>query len=102
MPSLYGIESEDDCRKRIDELLELHAQAEKSMNKELIATLKSKLKDYYKQGNRTKMSAVESAYFWPAIQEAYVRSPNLASPKTWREGLYEIHSSLRYYRPREA
>ncbi len=101
MANLYGIESDNDCGKLIDEPLELHRQAEKSMNKEMIAMLKSRLKDYYKQANQAKMSHVESAYFWPAIQEAYVRSPNLASPGTWREGLYEIQSSLKYYRPKE-
>jgi hypothetical protein len=47
------------------------------------------------------MSDVESALFWPAVREAYVKAPNLASPTTWLEGLYDVASSLRYYRPRE-
>jgi predicted transcriptional regulator len=101
MASLYGIESEDDCRKKIDELLELHRRAEKAMNKESIAALKSQLKDYYERADDSRMSAVERACFWPAIQEAYVRSPNLARPQTWRDGLYEIELNLRYYRPKK-
>jgi len=47
------------------------------------------------------MSDVESALFWPAVREAYVKAPNLASPTTWLEGLYDVASSLRYYRPRK-
>jgi len=45
------------------------------------------------------MSEVETQYFWPAIQEAYVRAPNLGSRKTWVDGLWEVEHSLLYYRP---
>ena len=41
--SLYGIESEADCREKIDELLELHARAERTMNKESIRIIKDRL-----------------------------------------------------------
>jgi hypothetical protein len=105
MSNLYGIESDDDCREKIDELLKMHHHAEQVTNKGTIAELKNCLKEYYKMGNTNagsdQMSHVERAYFYPAIKEAYVRAPNLASPKTWREGLYEIESNLRYYRPKE-
>jgi hypothetical protein len=105
MASLYGIESEDDCRAKIDELLELHHRAEEAMNKGTITVLKTRLREYYKMGDtekgRNQMSPIESAWFWPAIQRAYVGSPNLASPKTWHDGLYEIGLNLRYYRPKE-
>ncbi|SRR5258708_1566309 len=101
--SLYGIESEDDCRAKIDELLEFHARAERAMNKESIRIIKDRLAEYRKAGNtndgKRRMSSVEERYFWPAINEAYVRAPNLNAPKTWRDGLSEIHLNLTYYRP---
>lgn len=103
--SLFGIESEDDCRRKFDELLELHARAERAMDKETIAALKSQLKNYYRQGDtsvgRQKMSRVEAQYFWPAIQDAYVRAPRLSSRKTWNDGLYDIEHALRFLRPKE-
>ncbi|SRR6266436_4374133 len=103
--SLYDIESEEDCREKIDELLGLHARAERTMSKESIRVVKDRLGEYRKVGNtnegKRQMSPVEKAYFWPAINEAYVRAPNLNAPKTWRDGLYEIQWSLRYYRPKE-
>lgn len=110
MTSLYGIESEDDCRAKIDELLELHARAEHAMEKESgrqlkkesIRLLKDRLEEYYKAGNTNegerRMSSVERRYFWPAVRDAYVKAPKLNSPQTWNNGLYEIHSSLTYYR----
>jgi hypothetical protein len=102
MSNLYGIESRDDCRAKIDELLEMCHRTEQTMNKETMASLKASLKKYYKMGDTNKgsikMSPDESAFFYPAIREAYVRSPKLNSQKTWREGLYEIESNLRYYR----
>jgi hypothetical protein len=105
MANLYGIESEDLCRATIDGLLEMARRAEKAMDQQKISTLRSRLETYYAQGNsqqgRDQMSDVESAFFWPAVREAYVKAPNLASPTTWLEGLYDMASSLRYYRPRE-
>jgi len=102
MSNLYDIESKDDCREKIDELLEVCHRTEQVMNKETVAGLKNRLKEYYKMGDTNKgsdqMSPVERAFFYPAIRDAYVRSPKLNSPKTWREGLYEIESNLRYYR----
>ncbi len=96
--SLYGIESEADCREKIDELLELHARAERTMNKESIRIIKDRLAGYRKAGNtnegKRRMSSVEERWFWPAINEAYVKAPNLNAPKTWKEGLYEIHLNL--------
>lgn len=105
MPNLYGIESEDVCRATIDVLLEMTRQAEKTMDQEKISALRSRLSAYYVEGNtrtgRDQMSRVENAIFWPAVREAYVKAPNLSSPTTWLEGLYDVASSLRYYRPRE-
>ena len=92
---LFGIESENDCTEKIDELLELHAQAEKARTKETVRAVKSALEQYCRKGNsakgKTKMSEVEARFFWPAIQEVYVKAPNLNDPR-----LYEIQLSLRY------
>ena len=103
MASLYGLESENDCREKIDELLAMTRRVEQVMNKEEISALKFRLETYYGKGNtkgHDQMSGVETAFFWPAIREAYVKAPNLASPTTWLEGLYDVASSLRYYRPK--
>ena len=102
--SLYGIESEDDCRKKIDELLQLTRTAQQQMNKEAISALKIRLKHYYDMGNSNKgeaqMSAVESAYFWHAVSEAYAwGAPNLNAPNTWREKLEEVEYKLKKWRP---
>lgn len=103
--SLFGIESEEDCRRRLDALLELHALASQVMNKEAIAALKSQLRDYYRAGDtnrgRQQMSQVEAQYFWPAIQRAYVNAPRLSSRRTWNDGLYDIEHALRFLRPKE-
>jgi hypothetical protein len=105
MTNLYGVETEADCRERMDELLEMHHRAEQTMSLEVMTELKDRLKEYYKKGDTSKgkagMSHVETTYFWPAIREAYVRAPNLNSRNTWQEGLSEIESSLNYYRPRD-
>src|ERR1700694_2767171 len=101
MANLYGIESKADCRERIDELLQTVDVAKRTMNKKIIADLKSDLKKYYKQQDYRRMSEVERAFFWPAIQGAYVRAPNLARPQTRRNGLDEIELNLKYYRPGE-
>ena len=101
--SLYGIKSEDDCRAKIDELLQLVAIAEQAMNKETVRAIKDRLAEYRKAGNTSeaerRMSSVERAYFWPAINETYVRAPNLNARKTWREGLSEMRLNLSYRRP---
>jgi hypothetical protein len=102
--SLYGIESERDCRNEIDKLLQspaLHG----TVNKDTVAALKSRLKEYYKKGDtqegKSQMSRVERQWFWPAIRDAYVRAPNLGSPRTWLDALYNIKYSLSYRRPKE-
>jgi Recombinase len=105
MANLYGIDSEDVCRVTIDGLLEMTRRAEKAMDQEKISAMRSRLETYYGKGNtqttRDQMSSVERRFFWPAVREAYVKAPNLASPATWLEGLYDVASSLRYYRPKE-
>jgi hypothetical protein len=103
MANLYGIESESICRATIDALLEMTRRAEKAMDKDEIYALKSRLEAYYGDGStrtgQDRMSHIESAFFWPAIREAYVRAPNPVSPTTWLQSLYDVASSLRYYRP---
>jgi hypothetical protein len=99
MASLYGIESEDDCRVKIDELLQKVYVARRKLVKDTVADLKSDLERYYKQRDDVRMSQIERIWFWPAIQHAYVGAPHLGSPKTWREGLNEIELNLKYYRP---
>jgi hypothetical protein len=105
MANLYGIESEEVCREKIDGLLEMTRRAEKAMNQEKVPAMRSRLETYYGKGNsqkeRDQMSGVESTFFWPAVREAYAKAPNLASPTTWLEGLYDVASSLRHYRPKE-
>jgi len=105
MANLYGIESEDKCREKIDGLLDMTRRAEKAINKEEISVLKSRLENYYEKGRtqtgQDRMSRIESAFFWPSIREASVRTPSLASPTTSLQGLFDIASSLRYYRPKE-
>jgi hypothetical protein len=105
--SLYGIETEDECRKAIDELLAMVDRAEEALKidsitaKRAMEILKSRLEELYKKSNHTnegRMSAVEVAHFRPAIQDAYVNAPKLSSPKTWPEGLEEMRMNLRYRR----
>jgi len=50
--SLFGIESEDDCRRELDALLEVHERANRAKSKETIAALKSQLAGYYEKGKR--------------------------------------------------
>jgi hypothetical protein len=104
MANLYGIETEQDCRDDIDELLQSPA-LRGTVNMETVSALKNLLKEYYNKGNSAKrkdqMSKVEGAFFWPAIQDAYVRAPNLAAQSTWSGGLYDINGYLRYHRPKE-
>lgn len=104
MASLYGIETEQDCRNEIDELLRAPA-LNGNANKETTAALKSCLADLHKQANSARgqrqMSEVERRYFWPAIEEAHANAPNVNSQRTWQEGLDEIELNLKYYRPKE-
>jgi hypothetical protein len=103
--SLFGIESEADCRKKLDALLEFHDRASAANNKEAIGALKSELRNYYDKGDtirgESQMSPIEKQYFWPAVLDAYVFAPKLSSPRTWSAGLDEIQHKLRFYRPKE-
>jgi hypothetical protein len=101
--SLYGMNRENDCRKAIDELLELHYEAEQKMHKEAISALKVRLQQYYEKQNSTdeaQMSDVERAYFWPAIQQCFVKAPNPDSRNTWQRGLCDVRLCLTNYRPK--
>ena len=102
--SLYGIETEDDCRARIDELLEMQRLAKAAMDKVAIARLKTKLTECYTLGStitgRDRMSKVEDIYFWPAIQEAHAFCPSLANRSAWSGGLDEVEWKLQSNRPK--
>jgi hypothetical protein len=107
--SLFGIETKDDCRETIDELLQLNRRAQDQSGeprsaKEAIRAVKSRLREYYKIGDsgkgKSKMSPAEEQWFWPAIQKAYVSSPNLNDRSTWNSGLYEIELNLSHFRPK--
>jgi hypothetical protein len=102
MSNLYGIESEADCRAKIDELLEMCLRARQAMNKETMAVLKGRLKECYKMGDGNRrsdrMSRFESTYFWPAVQDAYLKAPKLHARMTWQDGLDQIEFYLRHYR----
>jgi hypothetical protein len=104
MSSLYGVETEQDCREKIDEVLQSPALCG-TINKETISALKSRLKAYHQKGNnlkgRSQMSRAERVFFWAAIHEAYIKAPNVNSRHTWQKGLQEIESNLKYYRPKE-
>jgi hypothetical protein len=52
--SVYGIETEDDCRKKIDELLEKTRRVGETMNRESVADLKADLKRYFDLRNYKK------------------------------------------------
>jgi len=102
MSNLYGIDSIIWCRANLDELLKCIREAQDYPTKETITAVTSRLKCLYKKGNTEKaqdrMSEIERAFFWPAIQEAYAKRPNLKESSTWKEGLSEIEYYLRYYR----
>ena len=102
MSSLYGINSVIWCRANLDELLKWNREAKDCPTKETITGITSRLKCFYKKGNTEKaqsqMSEIERAFFWPAIQEAYVKSPDLKKSSTWNEGLSDIERYLHHYR----
>jgi hypothetical protein len=104
MSSLYGVETEQDCREEIDEVLQSPALCG-TINKETISALKSRLAVYHQKGNnlkgRNQMSRAERVFFWAAIHKAYTKAPNINARHTWRKGLQEIESNLKYYRPKE-
>jgi len=102
MSSPYGIDSVIWCRAHLDELLKWSREAKGCPTKETITGITSRLKCFYKKGNTEKaqsqMSEIERAFFWPAIQEAYVKSPDLKKSSTWSEGLSDIERYLHHYR----
>lgn len=102
MSNLYGIDSVIWCRANLDELLKWNREAQECPSEGTITVITSRLKCLYKKGNtqraQDQMSEIERAFFWPAIQEAYVKQPSLKKSSTWREGLSEIEYYLRYYR----
>ena len=97
--SVYGINTAEDCKRKIGELLELNRLAEETTNKETVARIKTPLHHYYKQGEYKDdaMSGIEKAFFFPAIQESYVKAPNISSRGTWKTGLADIEFYLTYY-----
>ena len=99
--SVYGIETEDDCRMKIDALLAKVDFASNIMNRENISDVKADLKKYFRQRDDKNFSKIERQCFWPAIHKAYVRSRHLGRPQTWRTALYEIRLQLKFLRPAE-
>jgi hypothetical protein len=97
--SLYGIYTEQDCKTKFDELLALNRVAQETMTKKNVAAIKTALHDYYKQGEHkdATMTGIEKAFFFPAIQESFVKSPSLNSRATWQTGLQDIEFYLTYY-----
>jgi hypothetical protein len=101
--SLYGIETDADCRRMLDELLELNRAAQEQMTKETVGAIKDRLKNYHQMASsnrgQSQMSEIERSHFQHAVTEAYVKAPNLNSRQTWHEGLSNIEYYLNYYRP---
>lgn len=102
MSNLYGIDSVISCRANLDELLKWNREAQDCPTKETIAGITSRLQCLYKKGNTEKaqdrMSEIERAFFWPAIQEAYVKRPDLKKSSTWNAGLSDVEYYLHHYR----
>jgi hypothetical protein len=102
MSNLYGIDSVIWCRANLDELLKWNREAQDCPTEDTITGIIVRLKCVYKKGNAEKaqdrMSEIERAFFWPAIQKAYAKRPNLRKSSTWNEGLSDIEYYLRYYR----
>jgi hypothetical protein len=103
--SLWGCETEDDCRRETDKLLAMLYHAQATMTRTAVEALKSRLKELYKrqtsQANKDRMSDAESAYFSAAVHHAYVHAPHLSSPNTWNDALSEMELDLKYNRPKE-
>jgi hypothetical protein len=97
--SVYGIYTAEDCKKKFNELLVLNRLAEETPNKETVAQIKNPLHRYYKQGEYKDdaMSAVEKAFFFPAIHESFAKGPNINSRETWESGLADVEFYLTYY-----
>ena len=102
MPNLYGIDSVIWCRANLDDLLRWNREAQGCPTKDTITDITSRLSCLYKKGNteeaQYRMSEIERAFFWPAIQEAYAKRPNPRKSSTWNEGLSDIEDCLRHYR----
>lgn len=103
--SLYGIETEDECKRAIRELVEMTNTAEEALRtgsmtaKVAVEDLKLRVTELFKKNKRSfgpRMSAIEEAYFWPAIQNAYIGLPKISSPKSWVKGVAKVKMSLRY------
>jgi hypothetical protein len=102
MANLFGIDTEDDCREKLDELLQTCEDARQAMNKSIMSRLNDRLTEYHRMGNTNRgndqMSTIEKNFFWPAIDGAHAIKPNVGSQQTWREKLYEVEAELQFYR----
>jgi hypothetical protein len=47
-----------------------------------------------KHGSGPRMSPIEEACFWPAIQHAYIQLPKISSPKSWAARVSKVKISL--------
>jgi hypothetical protein len=98
--NVYGIQTEDDCRAKIDELLALNAKAEETLSREDVGAVKARLAALCDEADDKRMSKVEASYFWPAIRDAHLHAPHLGQPRTWRSKLDDIEWYLNYWRPK--
>lgn len=79
-------------------------KGQKEKAQELLTNLKEKFKNDYKSRDtkrgEAQMTQVESAFFFPAIHEAYtsiyVKTNSRPSPK-WVFELYDAQSTIKYY-----
>lgn len=102
MGSVYAIQTEDECRARFDELLEMvqeaHASRSEDDKKSLIRELKNSLAEDCRKWDESRASEIENYFYYPAIKEAHARAPSLNRKKTWDRDLDEVEFQLRYYR----
>jgi hypothetical protein len=101
MGSLYAIQTEDDCRARLGELLEM-AQAARVASydddkESLIRDLKKRLAEDRKKWDENRASRIEILFYRPAINEAHAHAPSLSRKKTWDRDLDEVAFQLKYY-----
>jgi hypothetical protein len=101
--NLYGIETEDDCTKALDELIGMADTAQSALDsgsptaRRTVTELCLRLREFFKRnkhGRGPAMSPVEQIHFWPVIQRAHINAPKLSSPKTWPRGVANIKLTL--------
>jgi hypothetical protein len=100
MASQWGIETQDDLRRKIEELLALTNAAQRALTKEAITALRLPLTEYHKRPDSRRMSQVERDQFSRMVHVAFIQLPKLSASRTWENRLFEMESTLRLYRSR--